>query len=137
MFKDEDVLEGVSGRMGNVSGRIGDVSGRMGDVSGVEGHMGDVSGASTILEVKNLMFEDRRNDELACLAAKVARIENEILGVSRWLDARLRALEQSVARGSSLADRLMVAEGNIRTLDQRLDRLEGAKPPNGTKPPSN
>lgn len=111
------------------------VSGRMGDVSGVSGHMGDVSGASTMVEVKNFMFEDRRTDEIACLAAKIARMENEILGVSRWLDARLRHLE-TIAQGSSVGDRVTVVEGQIRTIDQRLDRLE-AKPPNGTKPPTN
>lgn len=128
MFKDE--IDGVSGRMG-------DVSGRMGDVSGVSGHMGDVSGASTIVEVKNFMFEDRRTDEIACLAAKIARMENEILGVSRWLDARLRNLEQTIAHGNSAGDQLRVIQSDINTITQRLERLEQAKPPNGGTPPTN
>src|SRR5438067_11181592 len=79
----------VSGRVGDVSGRVGDVSGRVGDVSGgISGRIGDVSGNSPLSEVKDFLLQDRGDDHFDCLALRVRRLENEILGIAAWLDQR-------------------------------------------------
>jgi|SRR5947207_2989918 len=128
-----DEVEGrigdVSGRIGDVSGRIGDVSGRIGDVSGVDGKMGDVSGDSTLQEVKDFLMQDRGSDRLNCLEGKIRRVENEVLGIARWLDARLRLLE---ARSTTLQSRLDLIEStrlvriekHLVEVDKRLEALE-------------
>jgi hypothetical protein len=144
MAKRNDVegrIGDVSGRIGNVSGRIGDVSGRIGDVSGIEGRIGDVSGDATLQDVKDLLISDRGSDRLVCLELKIRRLENEVLGIARWLDMRLRVLEgdfQGVRDDVTNIDtdrlprivmRLDDVDGVLVQVDERLKKLETRKQP--------
>jgi hypothetical protein len=108
----------------SIEGKIGDISG------GVEGKIGDISGDSTMSELTDFLLQDRDGDRRDCLELKVRRLQNEILGIARWLDARLRILEGS---GGDLGDRVGVTESRLSAFDEinigaRLDALEHPRP---------
>ncbi len=108
----------------SIEGKIGDISG------GVEGKIGDISGDSTLSEVTDFLLQDRDSDRRDCLEFKVRRLQNEILGITRWLDARLRFLEGS---GLDLENKVGVHESRLSAFDElnigsRLDALEHPRP---------
>ena len=118
----------VSGKIGDVSGKIGDVSGKIGDVSGVDGKIGDVSGDSPLSQVEDFLMQDRSGDKLYCLQMKIHRLENEVLAIARWLDARIISLEgdnNDLFDGLGAADDKITGIGEVLvTVDERLDALE-------------
>ena len=126
----------VSGRVGDVSGRVGDVSGRVGDVSGrlgVSGKIGDVSGRS-MAEVEDILLQNRQAETIRCLEIRVDRLEGELVGITRWLEGRLRSLENEVP--TNLEGRLRIAESGtgqtesrLRAVEEKLRVLQAAKPP--------
>jgi hypothetical protein len=96
-------------------GKIGDVSG------GVEGKIGDVSGDSTLAELTDLLLQDRAGDDIACLAARVSRLQNEVRGIARWLDLRIKKLEETVG---PLKSDVTQHGDDLAEHDERLDALE-------------
>lgn len=95
-------------------GKIGDISGKIGDISG---KIGDISGDSPFEEVKDFLLQDREADRLGCLELKVRRLQNEMVVITAWLDARITALEQ----GST------DLEDDLKEHDQRLGIFEDLK----------
>jgi hypothetical protein len=133
---------GVGGKMGDVSGfgvggKMGDVSGlgvggKMGDVSGlpVGGKIGDVSGGATFEQVQELVLRDRNLGSIECLEAKVNRLEYDILSIARWLDLRIRRLEQNGGTGNveQLEGKINELGTLVGKLQERIEALESGTP---------
>jgi hypothetical protein len=97
------------------------IEGKVGDVSGIEGKIGDVSGSSTFEQVDDFLLQDRDGDRMACLEAKVNRLQNEIRGIARWLDLRIRKLEDAAGSTKTILNDF---EDDLDGLDERVDVLE-------------
>jgi hypothetical protein len=80
----------IEGRFGDISGRFGDISGRFGDISG-----------RSIDGIQGIVFEGRLIDELGYLAAKIRRVEKDLIGIAGSFDARLHDLEERSRKPSS------------------------------------
>jgi hypothetical protein len=106
-------------------GKIGDVSGL-----GVEGKIGDVSGDATFDEVQALLLQNRHAEGIDCLERKVDRLQFEMLAIARWLDLRLRLIEDQTETIQQSVDNhaLVLAghEGRITNLEQGSGEVQKA-----------
>jgi hypothetical protein len=134
----------LSGKVGDLSGRVGDLSGRVGDLSGrvgdLSGKVGDLSG-HTIADVEAVLLSDRQTDAINGLAGQIARLEKDVLRIARWLDNRLRMLEDAIptnleariktgeGRCSTLEDKGRTFETRLRGVEDKVVALQQAKPP--------
>lgn len=66
----------------DIEGRLGDISGRLGDISG-----------GTFEAVQRIVLDGRLIDELSFLAAKIRRLEKDLMGITESFDNRVTALE--------------------------------------------
>ena len=132
---------GVGGRMGDVSGS--GVGGKIGDVSGlgIGGKIGDVSGDASFGQVQDLVLRDRNTGNIECLEARVNRLEYEVLSITRWLDLRMRALEQNVTTDlQRFQETINEQADQISGLEDRIEELEdendgGTPQPGSPQPP--
>jgi hypothetical protein len=127
-MSDDDVsgrLGGLSGRLGGLSGRLGGLSGRSG---GIGGRLGGLSGKS-LDEVHGLVLQDRQSEKVECLESRVNRLEDEILAIAEWLDARLGIIEETMPDDlrqllSIINQHLTRLDGDLSKLDARVKKLE-------------
>ena len=115
----------LSGKVGDLSGKVGDLSGRVGDLSGrvgdLSGRVGNLSGHS-IADVEAVLLSDRQTDAINGLAAQIARLEKDVLRIARWLDSRLRAVEDAIP--TNLEGRIKTGEGRCSTIEDKARTFE-------------